>query len=287
MNLMIRSKRSLFACLLAAALLSSCGLLSAPEPTATPTPVPPTDTPVPTDTPEPTATETPMPTATDTPEPTATPTEIPTETPDLAATAAFESTQEAEAALDLVVDVLAEYDLSPDSGHLAWSTLEDIPVINSSPGTLIYEPIDEGVVYGTYVLHTDVTWNSATGLAGCGIIFHSENNLEVGEQYRFYMLRLSGLPLWDVELWRLGDLVSVTTGDAKVNSAIDLSDDATNNIVMIVQDGVMAVYANGVRLSNVIISTRGEGRLAYFAFQESGTTSCVYSNNWIWELDGS
>jgi len=277
--------RLFIAVLLFALLLTACNTPE-PEPTAT-NPPPPTDTaePTATDTPEPTATDTPEPTATDTPEPTETPTDVPTETPDLAATASFESTQAAEAAEAEIIAILADYDVPPDNGYLAWLNPDDIPVINTTAGTQIYEPIDEGVVYETYVLHTDVTWSSQTGLAGCGIIFHSEDNLEFGEQYQFNMLRLSGAPLWDVELYRNGQYQSTTTGEAKFNSAIDLTDDATNEIVFVVHKGLMTIYANGTRLSNVIISTRSEGRIAYFSFQESGRTSCVYSNNWIWVLE--
>jgi hypothetical protein len=37
-------------------------------------------------------------------------------------------------------------------------------------------------------------------------------------------------------------------------------------------------------LSNVIISTRNEGRIAFYGSQDSGDTSCVFEDNWIWTL---
>ena len=69
------------------------------------------------------------------------------------------------------------------------------------------------------------------------------------------------------------------------NSAIDQADGATNKIVLIVRQGLVGVYANGTRLSNVIINSRSEGRIGYFVWQESGVTTCTYSNNWIFGLN--
>ena len=276
----------LLSALLILVLLSACAFLSPAQPTATATPNPPTDTPVPTDTAVP-PTDTPVP-PTDTPVPTPTPTETETPTPtvDLAGTAAVESTQAAEAIQSVVLDVLAEYELGPDSGHLAWNSPEEIALVYSQGGFgELYRPIDEGVVYETYVLHTNMTWESETGFAGCGIIFHAEDSINVGQHYKFYTLRLSGLPGWDVELWNFGQWQSTTTGTVKLNSAIDQDNGATNEIVMIVRDGLMTVYANSTRLSNVIISTRSEGRIGYFVWQESGRTSCVFTDNWLWVLE--
>src|SRR3990172_7570782 len=128
---------------LALALLAACGGAPA-EPTEAPSPVPPTDTavpptdtPVPTDTPEPTATSTETPLPTDTPTP----------TPDLAATAAFEETQAAEAVLGLVGEELAKYQLTTDSGYLAWAEAEPYVIVADNGPSTIYEPIDDGVVY--------------------------------------------------------------------------------------------------------------------------------------------
>lgn len=276
-----------FIFLIAAALLlmvSAC-TSPAPEPTATPTAEPPTDTPEPTATPVP-PTDTPEPTATPTETPTEIPTDTPTATEDLAATAAAESTAAAEAAVGQVVEILAGYDIAPESGHLAWNSPDAMALtFTGGGGGTLYNPIDDGTVYQSYVLHTDMMWESETGVAGCGIILHSEDNMDVGAQYRIYTLRLSGLPGWDVELWEFGDWKSTATGDVLFNSAIDQGNGATNKMVIIVRPGLMGVYANGTRLSNVIINSRSEGRLGYFVWQESGLTTCTFSNNWIWILD--
>jgi hypothetical protein len=211
---------------------------------------------------------------------------MPTETPDLAATEAAEAAQKAEEAAALVGETLESIGLSTNSGNLAWVQIGSIPVtINGGGGTLIDE-IDDGDFYETYVLNFDVTWETSTGFAGCGIIFHSEDNLERGKQYRFYTLRLSGLPGWDVELWNYGQWQATTTGDVKFNSAIDQDNDVVNNYILVIQKGVASVYANGERMSNVIISSLNKGRIGVFTWQESGTSTCTFENGWIWVLGG-
>lgn len=229
----------------------------------TDTEIPPTDTPIPTDTPAPT--DTPVPT--DTPLPTETPTEIPTETPDLAATEAAEAAQKMEEAAALVGETLESIGLSADNGSLAWIQSEAIPVLINGGSLTTFKPIDDGDIYNNYVLNFDVTWETSTGFAGCGILFHSEDNITKGKQYRFYTLRLSGLPGWDVELWDYGTWQSTTTGTVKYNSLIDQENDAVNQYTLVIQKGIAAVYANGERMSNVIISLN-KGRIGVFAWQE-------------------
>lgn len=271
------------------AILSMVLLLAACTPKATeaptPTPVPPTETPVPpTDTPVPTATPTDTPTPTETPTETPTATNTPTETPDLAATAAFESTQAAEEAIALVSEELAKVNLTTDNGSLAWADPSPYTINLHGPGWN-YTPIDDGTVYSKYVIHSSVTWSSSGGLSGCGVIFHSEDNLDQGKQYRFFTIRLSGLPAWVVYLMQYGNILSIPTGDAKVNNAINQDDGSTNEFLMFVQDGLMTVYMNSVRLSNVVITSRSEGRIAFWGSQQSGDTTCIFENNWIWAFD--
>ncbi len=281
------SQRSNFrpriACLLfiTALVLGACN--AAPEvtevpPTAVPTAtaVPPTETAVP-------PTETPLPT--DTPEPTATDTPEPTATTDFAATEAAEATAAFEALSSTVIEQLAVYDISADSGHLAWVGGAPVEVSTTGGFQKIYEPMDEGTVYSTYVLHVNVAWDSSTGFAGCGITFNSGDDLERSKQYEFITIRVSGLPLWAVQLIEFGDFLSSATGGAKVNGAINQGAGEVNEYVLIVRKGLMGAYANTVRLSNVIISSPSEGRIGFFAWQESGETTCTFSDAWVWALD--
>jgi hypothetical protein len=42
-----------------------------------------------------------------------------------------------------------------------------------------------------FVLKSDITWESTSGLVTCGFFFRSEENLDVGKQYIYEMIALS------------------------------------------------------------------------------------------------
>jgi hypothetical protein len=115
-----------------------------------------------------------------TPTTTSTLTETPTTTPDLAATVAYESTQLAEAQIEEIKKVINKINLSTETGYLGWAEIDPWPITSTSYGTIIFEPIGEGTIYDSYIMHYDVTWKSTSGLAGCGLIFHAEDNLRQG-----------------------------------------------------------------------------------------------------------
>ena len=241
MNIRNLLKTTAFAGLLCLVSLA-CGLFtSIPDPTLTSVPPTETATPVP-----PTNTLTPEPTETltSTPTETPTPTQTPSPTVDLPATAAYESTQEAEGMLTEIDKVLQKIDYSTEEGYLAWSEKDPWPITSTTYGTIIFEPIDEGTDYTTYILHYDVTWESTSGLAGCGLIFHSEENLGGGKQYRFYAYRFSGLPYWTVELWNANWPPTSAMGRGKFNSVINQENGSTNSYTLVVREGIMTVYAN-------------------------------------------
>jgi len=134
-------------------------------------------------------------------------------------------------------------------------------------------------------MHYDVTWESTSGLAGCGLIFHANENFGEDRQYRFYNYRLSGLPYWTVQLWDNGGYVNSAMGRGKLNSAIKQDNGSTNTFTIHVKEGIMTVYAHDMRVSHVPILSINQGRIAFFVFQESGETTCAYENAWIWVLE--
>jgi len=250
----------------------ACSILQG-QPAATPTP-PASETPQATATPPPSPTDTPVPT----------PSKTPTSTPDLRATAAAKSTQAAEAILAQIETQLQEINRSTQQGHLAWFADEPIDVLVDQYGTTVYVPLESDLTFSDFVLHVEVTWDSKTGFAGCGIIFRSEEDFERGEQYLFQTMRLSGLPAWDVELWRYKEWQSTLTGEIKFSSAIDLAAGSTNEYLLVVEESLLTIYANGSRLGAVTILRRSEGAFAFFAWQESGETTCTFDKAWVWDL---
>ena len=239
----------------------------------TSTPVIPTSAPLPTSTPEPSAT--PLPTSTPTPLPTDTPTITPTftSTPDLTATASA-------ALQDVMTKELKGIDLTLGKGSIGGQWKDPIQITVTKYMEEHKEPLGNDPV-GDFVLYTDITWNSSSGLAGCGIVFRSEDDLDKGASLRFYLMRLSGMPLWDVEYWKYGVYQSAP-GRAQPHGGIDDSPGGTNSIVLVAKGTIFTVYANRERLGIVEFTKLPKGKLAFMAWQESGETSCKFRNTWLW-----
>lgn len=249
---------------------------------AVPTLPPPTDTSVPTDTPEPTATDTPVPT--DTPEPTATDTPVPTDTPDLEATASVEAAATAAALETSIKDELAKLDITLEKGSLAWVQTSPIKVEVSGGNVFDNVGFAEGLNFSDFILKGDMVWNSETGFAGCGIIFRASSDLDKGDQYIFNTIRVSGLPLWDIELMISGQYVMTLGGRMRSNGAIEQENGSTNTYIIVAEKDLFTVYANGERMSRLQNMKLTEGIMGIQAFQESGKTTCELKNAWIWSL---
>lgn len=259
--------------LLCAMLSAACNPPAAPTETATPVP-PPTET----ATPEPT--ETPVPTATNTP----TPLPTSTSTPDAKATAAAHATATVEAALGDIDDVLQDYGYSTKEGQLGFIH-DPVSITVDTYGERHHVTDYPEMDFGNFVLHTDITWNTSSGLAGCYIVFRSDGDLERGRNYQFVTIRLQGLPLWGFAIFNneRGDLLDpeglLPDGDIE-----DLQG-STNEIVIVAEDTKFTAYANGERLGTQVNSKLAKGAIAFGAFQESGTTTCEYKHTWVWSLD--
>ena len=258
--------------LIALALVAvSCGS-TAPQPTAAPVP---TDTPLPTSTPAPTNTPRP----TDTPVPTSTY----TPTPNATATAQAYVTVTAEANAALVRPELEKIGLSTDGGYLGW--IHD-PLTIKVDTYLEERPESDYPEFSAadFVLQSDVTWNSASGLAGCALILRSEADVDKGKQYRVYLMRLQNRPLWDVEYYNHGKWQSTLTERILDAPALNFAQDSTNRITVVVQGDKLTVYANGDKMGSVTDKRLTEGRVYFMAWQESGETTCTFTNSWLWVL---
>jgi hypothetical protein len=209
---------------------------------------------------------------------------VPTPTVDRAATEAAQTAEAAAAAQALISSDLAKFDVSLSDGQLVY--LQDKPVeINlDSYGQTTYREMENSHA-DDFIMYTEINWESKSGLAGCGIIFRSEDNLEEGDQYRFYTMRLSGAPLWDIEWWTDG---LFTYGWGVLSSAyIDVDQSATNQYLIVATGSQVVVYANGNRIGAINDTRRDDGTFAFFGFHESGETTCSFDNTWIWEVEDS
>jgi hypothetical protein len=248
-------------------LIAACG----DAPVATSEAAPPTNTPNP-----PTATS--APTNTPTPEPTA--------TPDTTATVAAQSTQTAGEVLSELDELLSDSEIAYQGGHLLWQQTEPITIEMSGPsGDDTVVAIDETLTASNFILKSDVTWD-ATGWMYCGAVLRSEPDLDEGKQYQFYFLRLSGLPVWYLDVYENSNFINSISKEQTARE-IDIANGAVNQFVLVAENEMFIVYFNGVRQGRFLDNSkqRTEGLLGFFAWQESGKGSCKYENSWVWALD--
>ncbi len=259
--------------LLCAMLGAACNPPAAPTETATPVP-PPTETATlePTETPVPTAT------ATATPLPTSTP------TPDAKATAAAHATATVEAALGDINDILEDYGYSTKEGRLGFIH-DSLSITVDTYGERHHVTDYPDMDFGNFVLHTDITWNTSSGLAGCYMVFRSDGDLERGRNYQFVTIRLQGLPLWGFWVFNNERGDPLDPEGLLPDGAIDDLQGSTNKIVIVAEDTKFTAYANGERLGTQVSSKLAKGAIAFGAFQESGTTTCEFNHTWVWSLD--
>lgn len=232
---------------------------------------------------EPTPTSTPeIPTST--PEPTDTPTLIPTATPNRTATVQARATHSANEILTELDELLQDTEIPYQEGSLIWKQDKKVDIKMSGPSGQFVDFAD-GLKSKDFILKSEVTWNS-TGLIVCGIMFRSEPNFREGDQYRFIFLRLSGAPAWAIEYYEFGYPKNSPT-DTKFSSALNLENDATNEFVLVAQEGEFTIFINGVRQGRFFdySKQRLEGGFAMIGLQDSGKGSCQYENTWIWELE--
>lgn len=153
-------------------------------------------------------------------------------------------------------------------------------------GQRIYDPFAVDLVADDFLLKADITWESTGGFAGCGFYFRSEANIEQGEQYVYEMIRLSGMPAWDIVLMEFGQPKKNVTG-VLTAGAINQDNGATNEVILMAKDGEFTVYINDQRIGTYYdyAETRSDGYFAWDAWQESGETTCRYENTWVWLME--
>jgi hypothetical protein len=100
------------------------------------------------------------------------------------------------------------------------------------------------------------------------------------------MVRLSGLPAWNIALFEFGGVKKDIT-KLRTASAIDQGQGATNEIILIARDGEFTLYINDERIGKFFDYTeaRSEGYFAFDGWQESGTTVCTFADTWVWLID--
>jgi hypothetical protein len=277
------SLRRVFSLLVTLVLLAGCNFPTAKK-AATATPVlKATRTPLVSSTPLPS--NTPMPSNTPLPVQ-ASATRFPTATLDLTRVAAAQATSNAADAVSKLEPDLKKYGFSTSDGYLGWTSSGSTDISTSSYMETRYSVVTKGPV-ADFVLQADVTWNTSSGIAGCGFMFRGTPDYDGsrGGSYLYNIQRLVNLPGYDLEYWDQGDWVATLTQN-KVQRTNILNDqqNSTNTIAIVVHGKDFTPWANGQQLIGGSHDKFKDGVIALMAFQESGKTTCTFNNGWLFIL---
>ena len=278
--------RLAFVLLLFMALQIACSLSGAKKEEATVAPKSmPTATFLPTRTPRPTLTLLPPPT--DIPLSTDTPIVIDTlpPLPSPTAESASQATQAVGGIVDEIDTELQKYGYSTSQGYLGWAQTEATALKMDTYNEQKLFAVGDEQMFKDFVFQAEVTWESTTGLIVCGLFFRSEPDLERGAQYRFQMIRLSGAPWWDIELFDYNQSQVTVTGQVQSSQGIDQSNGAANTIMIIVENEQMTPIINGEEFKTRTNSKLTNGLLGFYGWQDSGKTTCTFENAWVWVLE--
>jgi hypothetical protein len=280
MNARIIWKRPFFIVILLSLLISGCGPETVVQsagviPTLEETPTTaPTNTPLPTDTPV--STVTPTATSTATPRPT------PTATPNLKATVQAEATAYVDAVLKRIEPDITAYGYTLADGHLLWINEEAMEITVEEYGMSLFNKLDAPVT-GNFILQTNITWNTTGGLAGCGLFFRMDEAAD-GPGNQFEMWRLQNAPAWNISYYDRGQWQRSLSNWVYTNSIID-ENDSTNKVALVVDGRNIYPYINGKKQRLVEDITLKEGLFAISATQDSGVSTCIFEDTWIWAID--
>jgi hypothetical protein len=252
------------------------------------TPAEPSNTPKPADTEAPAASNTPMPTNT------SEPTKTEKATPNKAATnrAKDEKTQQAQtefagAVLGEVESKLDEVGEIMGAGSVIWLDPSSIEMESSKPNMIWYTMLDDRYDYaieaGNFALHTVVKWETKgnAGIVNCVIMFRVGDDLDMDPWYSLRLSRISGASATRFDLWQNWSLL----GPGKWNGSSYIRDGNgdENEVILVANANQMTAYVNGKQTSVWWNSKVDYGRFGYGTLQDYGTTTCTYSDNWIWE----
>lgn len=243
---------------------------------AAPTPPPPTATlPPPTPTQTSTSTSTPPP-------PTATP--LPTPTVDYYATLAANKTATAEAQLAAVQADMDQMGITMQPGKLAWTEPGPIPLDIENYSSYVFNPI-VNYPLKDFVVHTHVKWDSTSGLAGCGIIFRADEDVNQGAHYDYVLTRLQGSPRWELDYFKFQKIQLPINGEAVYAKEINDEPNSSNELTVVAKGSDLTVYINNKKMGSYKNDKLTQGRVGLTVWQESGSTVCDFSDVWLYVLD--
>jgi hypothetical protein len=255
--------------------LGGSGATAVPPATAT---LQPSDTPLPTDTVEPTVAE--EPTARKKP------------TVDKGATREAEAEETALAATEFAGAILGEVEGKLDdvgemmgAGSVIWFYPSPIEVESSKPNMIYYQQLDSSIQAADFALHTNVVWETKQkiGLVNCVIMFRIGNDIQMDPMYMMRMGRISGFPHVWFQLYDGWNFIAESNGNA--SSYIRDEGGAENEVILVARANQFTAYVNGHQVDVWWNSKQDNGGFGFGTWQDTGSSVCTFSDNWIWTWD--
>jgi hypothetical protein len=179
---------------------------------------------------------------------------------------------------------IESYGLDPNQGRLAWT---HPPLTLFVEGYLQHDfDVEYVSVAADFMVAADITWNTQFGSTGCGYVMRSDADEEAGDRYFAIATRGgSGRVLFGVQLD--GNLVLDDSVDIFANGIDPLfewQNDTTNRMVVIGRGNTFSIYTNGTHLGDYTPESAffERGFVAFVALNESGTTTCTFTNAYLW-----
>jgi len=209
---------------------------------------------------------------------------------DVTATQAAQQLQGEEAAAATAAAVqpieaeLVGYGVDPAQGHVQWI---HPPIHIEVEG---YQSVDYAnnfiaTVVSDFVISTDITWDTTTGLAGCGFVLRSDGNEEALNEYLVVISRGGNGTAYFVTQSRGAFFREQYLYPGGIDPQFDWRNGTTNRLAVVGRGNTFTVYTNGTRIGTITDNTYERGFVAMAALSESGRTVCDFNNSWLWLFD--
>ena len=145
---------------------------------------------------------------------------------------------------------LPKFGVDPNQGRLGWI---HPPVNLEVEGYMQYDYANEfiGTVARDFVVSADITWNTVTGLSGCGFVLRSDGNQDALNQYLAIASRgASGHVVFGT--MANGELVTGQDIYAYgIDPNFDWQNDVTNRLTVVGRGNTFSIYTNDTLIGEV------------------------------------
>jgi len=187
------------------------------------------------------------------------------------------------------VPILAElplYGVDPGQGRVGWI---HPPVTLDIQGFMQYAYENQFIitVARDFVVSADITWNTTTGLSGCGFVLRSNGEEEALDQYLAIATRgANGHVIFATMID--GDLIEEATQDMYARGTDPLftsANDTTNRLTVVGRGSTFTFFTNGTQIGQVTAAEFEKGFIALVGLSESGRAICQFQNAWLWLIN--